>query len=50
MNLHYKYVHMGCPALHYEDVCEHPEECADRGRCQDLPQPRGFDDNEETPR
>jgi hypothetical protein len=32
-----KYTHKGCPAVHYEDVCDDPGACAEKGRCRDLP-------------
>jgi len=32
----HKYSHVGCPGARYEDNCEHPAECALRGRCREL--------------
>lgn len=37
----YKYAHVGCPACHYEDNCDRPAECAENGRCLDLPNTGG---------
>lgn len=35
--LQFKYAHIGCPEAHYEDTCPHPDDCAENGRCLDLP-------------
>lgn len=35
----WKYTHVGCPAARYEDICTHPAECADNGRCDEIEQP-----------
>jgi hypothetical protein len=43
-HLLYKYSHVGCPAAHYEDNCEHPGKCAENGRCLDLSRAEGGKD------
>jgi hypothetical protein len=35
-SLFYKYSHVGCPAVRYEDNCDHPGDCAEFGRCLEL--------------
>ena len=42
----YKYSHVGCPAAHYEDNCDRPGECAENGRCLDLPNVGGPTENQ----
>jgi hypothetical protein len=34
--LRWKYHHVGCPAQQYEDICGHPQDCAENGGCKDL--------------
>jgi hypothetical protein len=35
--LYHKYAHIGCPAAQMEDNCDRPDECAELGRCRNLP-------------
>ena len=34
--LYYKYAHVGCPGVQYEDNCTDPADCATKGRCRAL--------------